>query len=403
VGDQQIVAEAEETASRPSAARYAPLEGVRVLDLCRLNPGAIATRKLADMGAEVVKVEEPGSGDYMRLIPPLVDGVSLLHRVHNRGKLSITLDLTSSEGLEQLEQLAMKADVITQSFRPGKLEKGSLRRLGDLLADLRRRRPELIICAITGFGMTGSFAQAPAHGNSIDALSGTMSIVDHDGSPGIGAMGSLGPKVGALNAAAAICAALYRAQRTGVGVAIDISCWDAAVDCRSTRVAHWLGGYGDQTDVNDLGPLHSLYETADGKLLLFASIEKKFWTNFCVAIERPDLLARWQGGGASVASEPDFELRAELEQLFRTRPRDEWTELFAKFDVIGTPVMDITEVPQLHHFHDRQLAEENPTGLLPQIYDPIRWMDDGSRPGNGAAEAPLLGAHQDLVFDRWLR
>ncbi|HXC77910.1 MAG TPA: CoA transferase [Candidatus Acidoferrum sp.] len=387
-----------------STALYAPLEGVRVLDLCRLNPGAIATRKLADMGAEVVKVEEPGTGDYMRLIPPLVDGVGLLHRVHNRGKLSVTLDLNSSEGLAQLEQLGMKADVITQSFRPGKLEKGSLKRLGDLLTELRRRRPELIICAITGFGMTGEFAQLPAHGNSIDALSGTMSIVDREGSPGIGAMGSLGPKVGALNAAAAICAALFRAQRTGVGVAIDISCWDAAVDCRSTRVAHWMGGYGDQTDVNDLGPLHSLYETADEKLLLFASIEKKFWTNFCVAIDRPDLLDRWQGGGASVAAQDqDTELREELRQIFRARRRDEWVRLFSQYDVIGTPVMDINEIPQLGHFRDRQLAEENPTGLLPQIYDPIRWMDDGSRPGNGSAEAPILGEHQDLVFERWLR
>src|SRR5258708_6592226 len=99
---------------------YAPLRGVRVIDLCRLIPGATATRKLADMGAEVVKVEEPGDGDYIRKVPPLVEGEGLMHRVYNRGKLSVVLDLSSSEGLEKLEQLGMVADVIVDSFRPGK-------------------------------------------------------------------------------------------------------------------------------------------------------------------------------------------------------------------------------------------------------------------------------------------
>jgi alpha-methylacyl-CoA racemase len=386
-----------------SETSYSPLEGVRVLDLCRLIPGAITTRKLADMGAEVVKVEEPGTGDYMRLIPPLVNGVGLVHRVYNRGKLSVVLDLASSQGLAKLQQLGMKADVIVDSFRPGKLQHGSLKGLGDLLADLRRQRPELIRCSITGFGMTGPFAQLPAHGNSLDALSGTMTVVRDNGSPTIGAVGSLGSRVGGLNAATAICAALFRAQRTGRGVAIDISCWDAAVDCRAPRIAYSLGGYGHQPNPNDMGPLHALYETEDGKLILFASVEKKFWENFCTAVGRPDLASRWHSGGASLAAEPDVELYRELQELFRARPRDEWVELFAAHDVIGTPVLDIAEIPELEHFRTRRLADEEPNGSFPRMYDPIRWVDDDTRPGMNSTDAPQIGEHQDFVFRKWVR
>ena len=297
----------------------------------------------------------------------------------------------------------MEADVIIDSFRPGKLQRGSLKGLGDLLADLRRQRPELIRCSITGFGMTGSFAQLPAHGNSLDALSGTMTVVRDNGSARIGATGSLGSKVGGLNAATAICAALFHVQRTGRGVAIDISCWDAAVDCRAPRIAYSLGGYGRQPDANDLGPLHTLYETADGKLILFASVEKKFWENFCVMVGRQDLAARWHSGGASLAAEPDVELQQELQELFRTRPRDEWVELFAAHDVIGTPVLDIEEIPELEHFRTRRLTDEEPARPLPRMYDPIRWVDDDSRPGMNSTDAPQLGEHQDLVFKKWVR
>jgi len=387
---------------RASATVYAPLEDIRVVDLCRLIPGAIATRKLADLGAEVVKVEEPGSGDYIRLVPPLVDGVGLTHLVYNRGKLSVALDLSSPDGLAQLEQLAMVADVIVDSFRPGKLDHGSLKALGDLLDDVHRRRPELIRCSITGFGMTGPFAQLPAHGNSLDALSGTMNVVYENGSPRIGSLGSLGSRVGGLNAATAICAALVGVQRTGHGAAIDISCWDAALDCRAPRLAYALGGYGRQPDPNDLGPLHTLYETADGKLLLFASLERKFWTNFCTAIDRPDLVDRWRSDGAALANEPDLALYEELRQIFATRKRDEWVELFTAHDVIGTPVLDIDEIPDEEHFHARRLAGEEPGRRLPSMYDPIRWADTDSRPGMGSAAAPALAEHQEFVFETWV-
>jgi alpha-methylacyl-CoA racemase len=380
---------------------YAPLHGVRVLDLTRLHPGAITTRKLADMGADVVKVEEPGVGDYIRLIPPLVEGVGLNHWVFNRGKMSVVLDLTASGGLAQLEKLGLQADVIIDSFRPGKLKRGSLKPLGDLLADLRRRRPELIRCSITGFGMTGPFAEYPAHGNTLDALSGTMTVMRRDGSPEIGAQTALAPNVGALNAVAAIGMALLHAQRTGQGVAIDISCWDAAVDCRSTRLAYSMGGHGRLYNVNEAGPLHRLYETADGELMLFASVEKKFWLNFCDAIDRSDLVSRWNSGGAALALEQDVELYEELREIFRSRTRDEWSELFVANDVIGTPVLKVEELSELEHFRARRLAGQT-DGPLPIVYDPIRWVDDDSRPGNNATPAPLLGEHQDLAFKRWL-
>ena len=192
---------------------HRPLEGVRVLDISRLYPGALATKRLADMGADVVKVEEPGRGDYIRTIPPLVDGRGVLHMLLDPGKRSVALDLKQPADLDTFLELAEVADVLVESARPGRyLEMGI-----DFQA-MRARRPQLVVCSISGFGQTGPLAPLASHGMNMDALSGTLVLADWNGRRRFVSLGfSIGVELGALNAAFGIAAAIYGARANGQG------------------------------------------------------------------------------------------------------------------------------------------------------------------------------------------
>ena len=204
-----------------------PLEGVRVLDLSRYIPGNLLTRKLGDLGAEVVKVEGPG-GDTIRLTPPFVDGTSLYHLQLNRGKRSVMLDTRTAAGKNSLERLARAADVIVE-VNAG----GHRRRDGLDLGVLRAERPMLVIVSVSGFGQTGPFAGLPAHGLNIEALSGTLPVQWENGRPVFGDLRfSAGNAIelAAVNGALATVAALFRARAEGTGAWLDVSCWDAMVE-----------------------------------------------------------------------------------------------------------------------------------------------------------------------------
>lgn len=372
---------------------YQPLEGVRVLDLARLYAGALTTMKLADLGADVVKVEEPGRGDYLRTIPPVVEDRGLLHLLCDRGKSSIELDVTTAQGRQRFDELAAVADVIVESGRPG-----ALRRKGIDLTALREVQPHLVLCSLTGFGQTGPMAQAPAHGMNMDALAGTGAIGERDGRPALVPRGySVGVELGAANAALAITAAVLHARATGVGTWVDASCWDAAVDALRVRIATELAC--PEQEEQRLGPLYDVYETADGKLVLFCAIERKFWEAFCRGVGREDLLERWTGTDVDFGEQA---LRGELEAIFAEHPLDYWDKRLQEWDIPGCPILEVSDLPDHPHFEARGIIQRRGPSGVPVLANPIRWAEDGTRPGAEAREAPGLGVDTEQVLARWL-
>jgi alpha-methylacyl-CoA racemase len=280
--------------------------------------------------------------------------------------------------------------------RPGRLAEAGL----DLM-QLRERRPEVVVCSITGFGQTGPLADLPSHGMNIDALAGCLTP-EREGRPRMaaGIYNSLGTELGGLNAAVAVLAALVRARATGEGAWIDVSCWDAAVEFSRYRLAYLDATGEEMSDVRELGPLYDLYETADGGLVFLGAIERKFWENLCRGLGRPDLAPRWCSDG-DVHFAEDGELRKELEVVFLTAPADEWADRFLRWEVPGSRVLTAAEVLASPHLAARGLLWRDGSAI-PQIADPVRWIETATRPGQDATPSPALGADTDEVLAGWL-
>src|SRR3954471_18852532 len=284
-----------------------PLDGIRVLDLTRLLPGAYATLLLVDLGAEVIKVEDPRGGDTMRT---LAGGPSRYFEPLNRGKRSVTLDLRSPDAAAVLDALIAGADVLIESFRPS-----TARRLGVDAAALRARHPRLICASISGFGQTGPYVERAAHDINYQALAGLLRPPQLPG-PLVGDVGS------AHQAALAIVAALVQRGRTGTGSTIDISIHEAA-----------LAWSMFPTTADLAQARYNVYETADGRWLAMGGLEPKFWAGFCERLDLP-----------VTATEAD--VRARL----RTRSHDAWLADFEGADVCLTTVYapgDVAADPHL--------------------------------------------------------
>lgn len=377
-----------------------PLAGVRVLDLARLIPGGLVTRWLADLGAEVLKVEEQGRGDYLRWMPPYVDGLGLMQVLCDRGKASLELDFGSEEGKARLRQLAEVADVIVEGSRPG-----ATTRIGLDLGALRRQRPELVVCSVTGFGLNGTLAAVPAHGMTIDTLAGVADTHQRDGRWMLaGALAStLGVEFGALNAVIGIMASLMNVRLGGEGSWLDVSLWDAAVEANRLNVALALSGADERLVIGDQGPLYSVYECADQRLVMFGAVEEKFWVRFCRAVGRDDLIPRW-GSRGEIGFGDDSTLGDELVRIFAERSSGEWAELFRQEDVPGNIVLTVDDVVAHRHFSERRLVEtKGESGRIPNILNPIVWADcAGKRLGDDLPRAPKLGERGAVLASRWL-
>jgi len=285
-----------------------PLDGVRVLDFTRLLPGAYATLLLAELGADVVKIEDPRGGDGMRTLR-VSDGRSYFDLL-NRGKRSLTLDLRSPDAAPILDALLESADVAVDSFRPS-----AARRLGVDAATLRASRPRLVCVSVLGFDRHSARAETPAHDLNYQALAGLLRPPDLPG-PLVSDVG------GAMHAAVAILAALVARHRTGAGCALDVTLEGAADAWTLFPATRQLEG-----------ACYALYATADGEWLALAALEAKFWRAFCEGIGRPDLVPRQHAAGAE-----GERVRREIGELMRTRTKDEWLDHFAGVDVCLTPV-----------------------------------------------------------------
>lgn len=309
----------------------AALTGVRVIDLTRLLPGAFATLMLAELGAEVIKVEDPRGGDPMRHLPPFVGGRGVYDLLLGRGKKSVALDLKSSDDQVSLTKLVASADVVVESFRPA-----TAARLGVTADALRRTDPRLIHASITGYGQTGPYAERPGHDLNYVALSGILAT-ERPTPSALPKMFMADVGGGAVSAVVAILAALFARERSGEGASLDISMHEAAL--------YWvmLPGARDLIDAgaSATGELptfgehasYNVYETRDGQQIALGALESKFWVAFCEAVGRPELSARHQ-----TDDQDQLALIREVRAIFRTRTRDEWLAFFEGRDVCLSPV-----------------------------------------------------------------
>jgi crotonobetainyl-CoA:carnitine CoA-transferase CaiB-like acyl-CoA transferase len=346
-----------------------PLHGIQVLDLTRLLPGAFATALLGDLGADVLKVEQPGVGDPMRAYTPQIGDASAFTWIADRNKRSLALNLRDPRGVEAIHRLARKADVLIEGFRPGVAE-----RLGVGYDALRAVNPALVYCSLSGFGAGGPLEREAGHDINYLGRAGVL-----DGAPPPVQVGDL---AGSLMAVSGLLAALVRAQRTGEGDHVDIAITDAAFALHSIHLgAHF--STGEASDVLRGGyPCYRVYACADGKQLTVGALEAPFWREICATLERPDL----------VPTQFDPSAVATWERLFAGRTRDEWLALFAGRDVCVGPVNGLAEAvadPQLEHRAMVLELEHPELGPLRQVGTPIKLRE---HPGGLRTPARVLGS-----------
>ena len=312
------------------------LEGIRILDLSRLLPGPYCTMLLADFGAEVIKIEEPGRGDYARSFPPFLKDFGYWHLQLNRNKKSVVLDLKSEEGRETFLELVKTADIVVESFRPGVLEK-----LGIGYVAAKAVNPRIIYCSLTGYGKKGPLAHQADHDLGYVSLAGITAMSgEADGRPAI--PGVLMADMNASMAAGmAIMIALQYARRTGEGQEIDISLYNVAMTLMPGVASLYFGsGFIAERGNNWLtgaNPNYNIYATKDGRYLSVGCLEKKFWINLCQALERTDLIEK-------IDDEKNYSyLKKELSNEFSRRTLKEWQELLACRDTCVTPVLNFSE------------------------------------------------------------
>jgi crotonobetainyl-CoA:carnitine CoA-transferase CaiB-like acyl-CoA transferase len=384
-----------------------PLAGVRVIESSLLGPGAITTH-LADLGAEVIKVESP-AGDYIREMTwPIVEGVSLLHLHVHRGKRSIVLDLRKEEGVAVYLDLVRKADVVAEAMRPGSLER---RGLG--YEALRAVNPRIVFCNISGYGMTGPYRDLPAHGIAFDTWSGIVSpATDEEGFSYLPEHASMGMHAGPLFGALGILAGIIRARESGEGSMLEIGQSDAAAYMDWYRSETWKAYERPESEVTGNkaddyerrapgtagmreGVRYQVYESSDGHVLLMAS-EQAFWKNFCECVGRMDLFERWPGSKFADHARGNRELQRVLRDIFRTKTSKEWIRLGGEKNFPIAPVNTPKTIAEDPQFQDR--FPWIPASRLgaDQLPFPVKFQSE-TLPE--PTKAPEVGQHTDSVME----
>jgi len=372
-----------------------PLAGIRILDLTRLLPGPALSMHLADLGADVIKVEDTGDGDYMRAFPPLATNangqeVNAAFENVNRGKRSIRLDLKQPQGRDLLLRLVDRAEALVEGFRPGVMY-----RLGLGWETLHARNPKLVFCSLTGYGQTGPLAHRAGHDLNYCAMTGVLDQIRADGRPAIPNL-QIGDLLGGtLTALSALLAALLGAQRTGAGSRIDAAMTDGLLVHHVFPHADLDAGVvpvAGRTLLTGGAPCYGVYETADGGRLAVGALELKFWSAFCDAAGLANLRERhWAIGLAPGSAESDA-VAAQVAARIRQKSRAEWDAVFAGVDACVTPVLTPAEALAHPHHHARRLLHRR--GKVTAI-GPLAAID-----GNGIADgpAPRAGEHTREVL-----
>ncbi len=377
-----------------------PLDGVRVLDLCRVVSGPFATMQLGDLGADVLKVEEPGHGDESRTYgPPFQGGESAYFLSINRNKRSCALDLKSDAGRDLAIRLAGAADVVVENFRPGTME-----RLGLGYDTLAQANPRLIYCGISGFGRGGPEAGRPGYDLIVQGESGVMDITGEADGPPTKVGTSIADLVTGLYAAQAVLAGLAQRARTGTGGRVDVSMLDAMASLLTFNAGMYFATGQSPKRRGNAHPTISPYETfkaSDGWFNVGVANDR-FWAAFSQAIECPNLLADPRFGKASNRVVHRQALKAILEPMFAARPRDHWTGLLTAAGIPCGAIRTVGEVCDAEQLASRgvtRTVEHMRAGSVRYLASAVRFDD---QPPPDAAPPPLLGEHTREVLARWL-
>lgn len=374
------------------------LEGIRVLDLSRLLPGGFCSLLLADAGADVVKIEDTGMGDYVRWAPPYYGGEeqqplgtrSALYLSLNRGKRSVRLNLKTEGGRETLLRLVETADVVLESNRPGVLD-----RLGCGYEVMKEANPRLVYCAVTGYGLTGPNVARAGHDTNYLALGGLLGLSGPPGGPPVQAGGQIADLGGgALMAVFGVLAALWERERSGEGQLVDVSMTDGAISWLAMAAAASLcdgkvPGRGEET-LNGGVACYLPYECADGWVSCGA-LEPKFWQAFCAGAGRDDLVEHQ-------FAKPGTEGHRAVAEVFRAKTKAEWAVFNDEHDCCIEPVLDLDEALSSELVREREMVVEvaqpelGPVRLLGM---PVKFS---RTPGDPTRPAPALGEHTSEVL-----
>jgi alpha-methylacyl-CoA racemase len=375
-----------------------PLADVKILDLTRLLPGGFCTLLLADLGADVIKVEDTGQGDYVRWAPPYygddeqtpLGTRSAIYLSLNRNKRSIRLDLKQEGGRQALLRLAESAEVLVESFRPGVLDK-----LGVGYETLRQANPALVYCPITGYGQDGPNRDRAGHDMNYLGLNGILGLTGEAGGPPVqpGAqIADLGG--GGLMAAVGILAALQGARATGQGQMVDVSMTDGSLSWLVMEAARYFGS-GEVPRRGEImlsGGIvcYRPYEASDGWVTCGA-LEPKFWARFCQAVGRDDLIERQ-------FEKPGSDAHREVAEIFKGRSREEWKAFNDEHDAMIEPVLDLDEALESELVREREMTisyEQPELGEVKQLGFPIKLSET---PAGVHRPAPALGEHTAEVL-----
>jgi len=364
----------------------APLDGLRILDLSRLMPGPLCTMILGDLGADVIKVEQPEIGDYARSAPPFIGDTGSAFLMLNRNKRSITLNLKNAKAQEILRKLATKVDVFVESYQPGVAE-----RLGVGYPAISQVNERVIYCSISGFGQTGPYRDLVGHDLNYAAYSGAIGATGLKGGPPVILAIQISDIQSAIYAAVAITAALYRREKTGQGELIDVSLMDAALASMIMPLSYHFAGAPTERGESFLSggaPFYNVYETADQKFISIAPLEPKFWIELCKLLG----LEKYQDRQLA-DDEVTRHTREALIKVFRQKNRDEWVRILNEREIPCAPVYDMREVPADPQVRSRKMIFQMETeayGELSQLATPIRLLHS---PTCVKLPPPELGEH----------
>ncbi|MBD8669752.1 alpha-methylacyl-CoA racemase [Pseudomonas lurida] len=370
-----------------------PLASLKVLDFSTLLPGPFASLMLADMGAEVLRIESPTRMDLLRVLPPLDQGTSASHAYLNRNKRSLALDLKQAEALEIVRALVKEYDIVLEQFRPGVME-----RLGLGYEALKAINPRLIYVSITGYGQTGPYKDRAGHDINYLALAGVASYTGRQGSGPL----PLGVQLadvggGSLHAVVGLLAAVVARQHSGVGQYLDVSMTDCSFSLNAMAGAGYLAcGVEPEWESHVLngGSFYDYYRSRDGRWLSVGSLEPGFMQSLCTALGRPELAAQ----GLSPNPDQQKALKQALQVEFEKRSFDELCALFAEVDACVEPVLSLSEAVEHPQLKARELVSQVPRGdgsTQAQLACPLKFSDGLPAPRHiGVA----VGAHTDEVL-----
>jgi crotonobetainyl-CoA:carnitine CoA-transferase CaiB-like acyl-CoA transferase len=375
------------------------LKGIRVLDLTRVLAGPYCAMLLGDMGAEVIKIEEPGKGDDTRGWPPFVGGESTYFMSVNRNKKSVTLNLKAPEGRELLKQLAKKSDVLLENFRTGTMDK-----LGLGYRTLSRLNPRLVYCAISGFGESGPEAHRGGYDLIVQAESGVMDLTGFPDGPPVKVGNSIADLVAGMSGAHGVTLALLARQRTRRGQKVEIAMLDVMASLLTYQAGMYLNAGRTPTRRGNEHPSivpYEVFKTADGYLALGVA-NNSLWERCCAALERPDLAADPRYATEAARVEHRGTLVPLLNELLGARPSEEWMK---RLEAVGVPAGRIRTVPEVcesDHLRAREMVVALPhpkAGTVRMMGVPIRLH---GTPGKARTAPPVLGADTEPVLRRVL-